>query len=203
MSELVTRTLNLPVHEKPILALTEDRFNEKKFNANFDKYLDDQEKAAKKKEADELEKLEKIEEAKKIHQMTLADILINFKNSLFGLTDDLLEFKFTMETFTKENRLLYLGMFIVLFMVFIYIIQLIVGNNDEKQKPTQLVEIKVSYDKNKPAVDGELVGEADVTNMGTNPTNAMTANNGVVNVPITASKSVPLKITGPTLKSKS
>ncbi len=49
------------------------------------------------------------------------EILVNFKDTLFNLIDDLLQYKFTIDTFTKNNRLLYLGMLLIIISIVIFI----------------------------------------------------------------------------------
>ncbi len=121
-------------------------FDVQAFNKDFEIYLDAKQRATEKKEAGDLEKLNKIVIKKRLDQLTLAEILINFKNSLFGLLDDLLAFKYEITTFTKDDRLFYLGLFIVAFMIFIYVAQLLFGD-DPKKPPDQLVEVQIHFDK--------------------------------------------------------
>ncbi len=56
------------------------------------------------------------------------EILINFKNSLFNTMDDLLQYKFTTDTFTKNNRLLYLGILSIIISIIIFIFYILIAN---------------------------------------------------------------------------
>jgi len=126
-------------------------FDIKQFNTDFEKQLEDRKKAIERKEKDELEKLTQVEVLPKLHELSIARILINFKDSLFETLDDLLAFKFELETFTKNNRLFYLGLLIVLFVTFTYVITSLVGEDIPEVKQEKY-EIQFIYgEKEKPA----------------------------------------------------
>ncbi len=65
----------------------------------------------------------------------LLKLFIEIKNSWFYIIDDLLQLNFNIETFTKDNRLLYVGITIVMFAVILMIAsqftddEIINGNN--------------------------------------------------------------------------
>ena len=59
------------------------------------------------------------------YDMSLYQIIINIKNTWFYLLDDLLDQKFEINIFTKENRLLYIGITIVFFTIVMYLFVII------------------------------------------------------------------------------
>ena len=57
-------------------------------------------------------------------QLTLSQLLINMKNTIMGIPLDLITEGFNTQVFTRDNRLFYLGLFLIL----IFIIYLIIWN---------------------------------------------------------------------------
>ena len=97
---------------------TNDEFDLGKFNSAFD------ENKQKQKEINdynskirlEIIKQQDIANNKKIN-MTIIDFLIKIKDSWFYLIDDLLLQNFSINTFTKNNRLFYIGLTFILFSI--------------------------------------------------------------------------------------
>lgn len=58
---------------------------------------------------------------KSLYQNDMGDIIIGIKNSWFFLMDDLLQQKISTSTFTKDNRLFYLGITFILITIVMYI----------------------------------------------------------------------------------
>ncbi len=56
------------------------------------------------------------------------ELLINFKDTLFNIMDDLLQHKFTIDTFIKNNRLLYLGILLIIISFIIFIFYILTAN---------------------------------------------------------------------------
>lgn len=54
------------------------------------------------------------------------ELLTNFKDTLFNIMDDLLQYKFTVDTFTKDNRLLYLGILLIIISIIIFIFYILI-----------------------------------------------------------------------------
>ena len=77
------------------------------------------------------EKLDKLNVPKKvtpIYRDSLGQILIDTKDALFQILDDLLQHKFTLDTFIKDNRLFYIGMILIFIASFMYLYTIIIGN---------------------------------------------------------------------------
>ena len=90
------------------------------FNKKYENVRRRRQNLIKDSEQERLSKLNITSLNKKIHQYTIGEILFNLKNALFGILNDLLRFKFTMDTFIKQNRLFYLGLFILIIVLIIY-----------------------------------------------------------------------------------
>jgi hypothetical protein len=93
------------------------------FNQAFDAMLKQQQEEGKKKEADDIANLNVKFREKRVHELTIGELLVNMKDAMFDTIDDMLGFDFSVETFTKNNRLFYLGLFVVLFAIISYVVQ--------------------------------------------------------------------------------
>jgi len=97
------------------------RFDMDKFNREFEKTEEEQKQINKEKEEEKLEKLNTPKvETKKIYQNTLYDILIGIKNTWLGILDDILNFQYNLETLTKNNRLFYIGITLVIIALIVF-----------------------------------------------------------------------------------
>lgn len=54
------------------------------------------------------------------YDLSIGQIMINIKDTIFNITDDILRFDVTSDTFLKENRLFYLGLLFVIMACLIY-----------------------------------------------------------------------------------
>lgn len=104
------------------------------FNKKFDIYLD-QEKAKriiteqKFLEAKDFERKEK-----QLHEYTFIELLVNMKDALFDILDDIASFNITSETFTKNNRLFYLGLLMIIFAVTLICVKVIFNSHNQKKE---------------------------------------------------------------------
>ncbi|ARF11769.1 hypothetical protein Klosneuvirus_2_205 [Klosneuvirus KNV1] len=55
------------------------------------------------------------------YDLSIGQIMINIKDSMFNITDDILRFDVTSNTFLKENRLFYTGLFFVIMACLLYL----------------------------------------------------------------------------------
>lgn len=69
-------------------------------------------------ELDRLTRHSGIIKPKKLHEYTVLEHFIRMKDELFSLLDELLQGNITIQTFTKNNRLIYLGLLLVIFVSF-------------------------------------------------------------------------------------
>lgn len=80
-----------------------------------------------------------------LYDLSLYQIIINTKNTWFNLLDDLLDQKFELETFTKENRLFFIGLTVVFFAVVLYLYATIMTDDSDQKDSTPNQEMKTVY----------------------------------------------------------
>ena len=80
------------------------------------------------------------------YQLSIGEIAINTKDSIFNIIDDLLNFKFSWDVITKENRLFYLGVFLVVIALIIYLYRFFMDDvvDNESGKIIHVHEIKIA-----------------------------------------------------------
>ena len=122
---------------------TGDRFDSKKFNQEFEKEIDIKKTRSKYIESEKLAKMSKEETTKSITNITIAELLINIKDAWFDMIDDLLQNQFNLEIFTKNNRLFYIGLTLVVIIILIYIYDTITDDQDVENK--KIVEVRHIY----------------------------------------------------------
>lgn len=64
----------------------------------------------------------------KPYQLSFYETMVKIKDTWFGILDDLLHQQFYIETFTKENRLFYIGLTLVLVVILIYLLALLLSD---------------------------------------------------------------------------
>jgi uncharacterized membrane protein YcjF (UPF0283 family) len=74
-------------------------------------------------EQEKLKQLDKTSFKKKLHQYTVGELLFGIKDTIFGILIDLLNLQFTINTFSKQNRLFYIGLFIFIIIVILKIFE--------------------------------------------------------------------------------
>ena len=72
-----------------------------------------------------------------LYDLNLFQIIINTKNTWFNLLDDLLDQKFELDTFTKENRLFYMGLTVVFITAVLYLYVTIMSDDNNENKATE------------------------------------------------------------------
>lgn len=90
------------------------------------------------------EKHKELIEGKQIKDMTLWEIFFNMKDSVNDLVTDLYQLKFEKDTFTKNNRLTYLGLFLII-IVFLFFVFDILFKNDNAVRKENFNTQKVIY----------------------------------------------------------
>jgi len=121
--------------------LDDQRFDVDKFNRDFEQYVRKRKDEQKRKLDDKLAQLNEPEPETLIYNKSIGNIFIDAKDSMFKFLDDLLQRKFTLDTFTKDNRLFYIGLVIVVIAVVIFLYNILAG--DDKQETSKPVfEIK-------------------------------------------------------------
>ena len=123
----------------------ENDFDLKKFNNEFDKAISKKENT---KRIDE--KNYKIEK-KKIYELSLKEILINLKNNIFDVFYEIFTLKFSsfdefILIFTKNDRLFYIGTFLILCSIIFYILYIIFY--DDLKKESNVYNTYNTYNNN-------------------------------------------------------
>jgi hypothetical protein len=118
----------------------------------FDKKFEEQEIQNNQKANERLNKLDKTFTEPKPYQLSIYGILVGIKDTWFYLFDDLLREQFYLETFTKDNRLFYIGLTIVLIIILIFLFNLMFGGYDnsvnDNSTNQKVVEIHHIYHDN-------------------------------------------------------
>lgn len=124
--------------------IDDNRFEVDRFNRDFDQY-----KVRRKLEMNEsmrkrLEELNTPEPEPPIYNQPIGKILIDTKDEIFNIIDDLLQFKISVSTFTKANRLFYIGLIIVIIAIIFYIWDLFINVSKSDKLPT-VYEVNHNY----------------------------------------------------------
>lgn len=123
---------------------TAGKFDLNKFNAAFEQHKYDLSQKRKLEDEKTLSQLNAPKAQKPISEYNLLDILIGTKNAWFGIIDDLLEQKFIFETFTKGNRLFFVGLTLIFFATVLYLYNFFIEDEVE-HKSEKVVKIEHHY----------------------------------------------------------
>lgn len=114
------------------------RFDLGKFNKVFDVNREITKRNQRVEELQKLNRLSQVETTTSLYDLNISQILVNTKNSWFNLLDDLLEQRFQLTTFTKENRLFYIGLTIVFIAVILYLYTILTADTEiESSQPIE------------------------------------------------------------------
>lgn len=123
---------------------TEGIFDVNKFNEDYKKQQERMLNEQRQSEFNELRKKE-VRNTLPINK-SIGEILIEIKNAWFGVFGDVVTFKWRRDILTKENRLFYIGLTIVICtMIFLIVRMFMNTDNPTKQKPDKLIEIHHIY----------------------------------------------------------
>ena len=89
-----------------------------------------------------LEALSEPDVERPIYNKSIGEILIRTKDSMFGILDDLLSFKFEASTFTKDNRIFHIGIVILFIVILIFIYYIFFSFKKDKNKDLN-INVKV------------------------------------------------------------
>ena len=83
---------------------------------------------------------------KKPHQMSFIEILIGIKDTWFDILDMSLKKRMTLESFTKNNKLFFIGITILIVLLLAYLLQIIFGGfSNTKSINKEITEIHHYY----------------------------------------------------------
>jgi hypothetical protein len=98
-------------------------FDADKFNKKYDEINKNRQQLMNAREQTILSKMNKTSFNKKLHEYTIGELAFGMKNTIFDIINDLLNLNFTIDVFTKNNRLFYVGLFINIIVLIIYLFQ--------------------------------------------------------------------------------
>ena len=96
-------------------------FDINKFNRFYEQYREKRKREKRKKMIRRLSELEVPKEKIPIYKESVGNMLVNFKDAIFNTLDDALQKKFTLVTITKNNRLFYWGMLLIIIALVMYL----------------------------------------------------------------------------------
>lgn len=99
---------------------SDGKFDIDRFNRNYDQYKIRRKQEMDKKIQQKLAIYNKPKPELPIYKNNIATIMINMKDELFDTLDDLLQGYFNLSTFTKNNRLFYIGILLIIISIFIF-----------------------------------------------------------------------------------
>lgn len=92
-----------------------------KFNRQFEQYKTQRKEIMGEELQKKLDILNTPPQELPAYDLSIGQIMINIKDTMFNITDDILRFDVTSDTILKENRLFYLGLFFVIIACLIYL----------------------------------------------------------------------------------
>lgn len=127
------------------------KFDVQEFNKQFELDKEQRKLIAQEKDLQKLRQLNETIVEKKLYENTVSDIIIGIKNSWFNLLDDLLEQKFSISIFTRENRLFYIGITLIIMGLLIYLYNFFLedGNEYEQKNTEKIIEKYYIYGPSK------------------------------------------------------
>ena len=118
---------------------TNKRFDLGKFNKVFDINREITNRNNRVKDLEKLSKLSSIDTSVPLYDLTMSQIIVNTKNTWFGLLDDILDQRIEIDTISKENRLFYIGITVVI-ICFILYLYIIVAETEKHTEITEKIE---------------------------------------------------------------
>jgi len=106
------------------------KFDIDMFNRDIKQYENKRQDTMKDKLALKLKELNTPEQIDPIYGEPVGKIIIDTKDAVFETLDDMLQFKFGINTFMKKNRLFYLGLFLILLACFLFLYNVVFVDQD-------------------------------------------------------------------------
>jgi hypothetical protein len=99
-------------------------FDIDKFNKKYDEITKTRQQLMNAREQTILSKLNTTSFNKKLHEYTIGELAFGMKNTLFDIINDLVNLDLTIDVFIRNNRLFYIGLFINIIVLIIYLFQI-------------------------------------------------------------------------------
>lgn len=112
--------------------LIKAKFDNAAFNVEFNKYMEEEKEKQHQQEIERLNKMNETIYIKKISEMSFNELLVEWKNSIIGILDDLLHLRVT--SIFSGNRLFFVGMTVVIIVLIFYFLLWFFDRNIEQQK---------------------------------------------------------------------
>jgi len=110
-------TLN---YNNDFLTTGEQKFDAAEFNKKFEAQKEVQKKASQQRDDAELAKLNAPEPSKSLYELSLSEIFVGIKDTIFGIMDDILNGNLT-DILVRNDRLFYLGILLMIFTIILYL----------------------------------------------------------------------------------
>jgi|688.fasta_scaffold858094_1 hypothetical protein len=126
---------------KYLYRLDSGKFDIDKFNRDFDQYKDQRKEEMRERIDKKISELNKPVEQVALYDLSIGQIMINMKDAIFNIIDDLLNFKISKNVFIKQNRLFYIGIFIILIAIILYLYMFFINNKDEIKSSSVITHV--------------------------------------------------------------
>jgi len=121
--------------------LDNGKFDIDKFNRDFDQYKDKRKMDMKAELQKKLDTLNKKVPDIPAYNLSIGQTMVNTKDAVMDTLDDMLQFKFNNETFSKNNRLYYLGLLFIIIGI-IFFIYYSFSSETKVKESSNIIEIK-------------------------------------------------------------
>lgn len=116
---------------KYLYKLDDGTFDIDKFNRDFDQYKDKRKEEMKDRIDRKLAELNTPPEVIPPYNLSIGQIMINMKDAVFNIIDDLLNFKISWDIILKESRLFYLGILILIIACILFLYAVFLSDRQE------------------------------------------------------------------------
>jgi hypothetical protein len=121
-------------------------FDSEQFNKDFDKNIKLQQEENNLKKLQKLNELNKEQEKPKLYEQSVRDTLIKMKDIVYELLDDILQGRFNKNTLTKNNRMYYVGIFLLIVVMLLHFVELVVHKETPKVNQPNIIEFRLVKD---------------------------------------------------------
>jgi hypothetical protein len=132
------------------------KFDNKTFNVDFDKYIEQRHIEEERDQNSKLNKLNSEIRKKRISEMSINEFMIEWKISVIGFINDVINLRFNTSILFADNRLFFLGITIVLTVMTIYICHLL-STRDNPAQSDRNINISLNISNARRSFIGRLL----------------------------------------------